>query len=148
MKRLLLLLVAACGTPERTTHSANGEIAILRVFAPAPPVVGPPSEATMAVYATIVNRGAAADTLIAAETDAARGAGVHTRSMSLAPITVPPGEVVLLEPGGTHVMLEGLSRQFVAGDSVAFALVFRRAGRVPLVAAVVPYAQLDRTLRR
>jgi periplasmic copper chaperone A len=148
-------LLLACGAAERTWRSSNGEIAVLRVVAPAPVSVGSPAEATMAVYATIVNRGAVADTLTGVESPLARVAGVHATMdhggskmmMPTQAVLIPAGEVVRLAPGGTHAMLEQLTRLAAPGDSVPVTLVFRRAGPVPVRATVVRYDQMERILR-
>ena len=148
-------LLASCAPAERSWLSDNGEIAILKVVAPAPVNVGAPSDATMAVYATIVNRAAFADTLVTVESPVARVAGLHSTMdhggakmmMPAASIPVPAGAVERLAPGGTHVMLEQLTRLAAPGDSVAVTLVFKRAGRVQLQATVVAYDQLERALR-
>ena len=128
----------------------------MRVLAPAPVNVGNPSDATMAVYAMFVNRGAAADTLIGVESPLARTAGVHATvtqsgmaTMRPAPATpVPPGTVESMAPGGTHVMLEGLTRLPLAGDSIPVTFVFKRSGRVATHARVVRYEEVERFFRR
>ena len=148
---LLLVALAACGTPQPTWFSENREIAVFGVVAPAPINVGNPADATMAVYANYMNRGALADTLVGAESPIARTAGVHvtvTRDgMSTmrpaAPYPAPAGLAELMSPGATHIMLEGLSQLPLAGDSIPVTLVFKRSGKVSAMARVIGYEQLE-----
>lgn len=144
---LALAFVVSCG---RETVS---RIRVTGVVAPAPADVGAPAAATMAVYATIAN-GAPADTLSSIETPAAQTALLHStmdhggmqmmHAVTFFPI--PADSTVRLAPGGTHIMLEGLSRQFTSGDSIPLVLVFRRAGPIPVTAKVVTYERLDSAL--
>ena len=151
---LALGLLQSCASDEGSWRSSNGELAVSRVAAPAPVNVGSPDSATMAVYAIIANVSANADTLYAVETDAARLASIHgtvdhggSKMMMAVPVfVIPPGDVVRLMPGATHVMLEGLRRQFVPGDTVPLTFVFRRGGRVAVNASVLSYDQLDQAL--
>jgi len=58
--------------------------------------------------------------------------GMHHRPT----IAVPAGGTVALEPGGYHVMLEGLQRNLVAGETVRIVLTFERAGPLTVDALV------------
>ena len=51
-------------------------------------------------------------------------------------IAIPANGTVALEPGGYHVMLEGLKRDLVAGETIQLALVFEQAGSVTVDAQV------------
>jgi len=89
-----------------------------------------------AVYFVLHNAGAAKDFLVAAETPAARKAGLHTHTMKdgvmeMGPverIAVEPGSPAVLEPGGLHVMLMGLKAPLKEGDSFPLTLTFEDAG--------------------
>lgn len=146
---LALALVVSCG------GDTGRDILVSRAVAPAPANVGSADSATMAVYATLENRGAAADTLTGVETTAARTATLHSTMdhgggmkmmMPVAAVVIAAQATARLVPGGAHIMLEGLTKQFAAGDSVGLVLVFRRAGRIPATASVVGYDQLERAL--
>ena len=147
-------LAVACSSDEGSWRTANGEIAVSRVAAPAPANVGSSSATTMAVYATIANTGTSADTLMSVMTPAARGAGLHetidlggTQMMVLAEhFVIPANGVARLQPGRTHVMLTGLRRSFVPGDTVPLVFTFRRAGPVGVNASVFSYEDLQRAL--
>ena len=144
---LALAFVVSCD------KEPESRIVVSGVVAPAPANVGSPAAATMSVYATIAN-GAAADTLFSIETPAAQTALLHStmdhggmqmmHAVTFFPI--PTDSTVRLAPGGTHIMLEGLSRQFTSGDSIPLVLVFRRGGPSPVTAKVVTYARLDSAL--
>ena len=148
------LLVVSCASDEGSWRSDNGEIAVNRVAAPAPVNVGSPDSATMAVYAIIANVSPAADTLYAIETDLARSASIHgtmdhgqgKMMMPVPGFVIPPGDVVRLMPGATHVMLEGLRQMPAPGDTVPVTFVFRRAGRVTTNASVLAYDQMEKAL--
>ena len=151
----LVLALAACGKGPPAWFSANREIAVFDVVAPAPINVGNPADATMAVYASWINRGAAADTLIGVESPIARAASVHvtvTRGGSAtmqpaAPYPAPPGFIERMAPGATHIMLEGLDSLPQPGDSVPVTLVFKRSGKVSAKAGVITYEQLESRYR-
>jgi copper(I)-binding protein len=51
-------------------------------------------------------------------------------------LTITPGEPLILEPGGKHVMLMGLNRALQEGDSFPITLTFERAGAVTATAIV------------
>ncbi len=51
-------------------------------------------------------------------------------------ITIDPDGRVQLEPGGTHLMLEGLVEPLEQGDTFAITLTFDRAGSVDVSVAV------------
>lgn len=146
----LTLLAVSCGG--NSTKSADGTIVVSRVIAPAP-VIGDPTNVTMAVYATIANRGGEADTLIAVETPGAGGSmhgtmdhGGMQMMMPIPSFPLPAKSFVRFGPGSRHVMLEGFRRQFVPGDSVSLTFIFRRAGPVAATARVVAYDELEKAL--
>jgi periplasmic copper chaperone A len=151
----LAAVLVACSSDEGSWRSANGEIAVSRVAAPAPANVGSPDSATMAVYATIANTSATDDTLLSITAPDARSATLHstmdhggTRMMMPAQFVVVPAHgITRLAPGGTHVMLEGLARRFAPGDTLALAFVFRRGGSTTVNASVFSYEQIEKALQ-
>lgn len=99
-----------------------------------------PAQAGMngAGYMTLVNRGRLADRLIGASSPAAAQVSLH-RSLEIGGVmtmrAVPVldlgrGARVSFAPGGLHLMLEGLRRPLLPGQSVPVSLIFARAGRV------------------
>jgi copper(I)-binding protein len=108
----------------------------------------------MAVYATIANTGTAPDTLVSVTTAYAGSAALHTTMdhggmqmmMPSDPIAIAPNSIVRLAPGGTHVMLERLTRRFAPGDTLPLTFVFRRSGEVSVNASVFAYEDLQKAL--
>ncbi len=95
-----------------------------------------------AVFLTIVNHSATPDRLIAARTDAAARAELHTHSqdangvMQMLEVTegfpVAGHETHALSRGGDHLMLMGLTRPLKTGDTLTLILTFEREGEVTL----------------
>jgi copper(I)-binding protein len=104
---------------------------------------------TAAVYMTIANGGAEGDRLLGGTTDAAQAVEIHDMAdadgmmqMRLLPegLEIPGGSQVVLEPGGLHVMLFGLTRELPNGETYALTLEFERAGEVTLEVPVGSHA--------
>jgi len=123
-----------------------GEVLVLDAYIPAPPVDGP-----VAVYLTLRNRGATPDTLRGFTSELGSGAGLHrtrreegmSRMAPLSALPLPPGETVLLSPGGDHGMLQGVSAEALrAGDTARVTLDFALGGSVEVPVRVVPYADI------
>lgn len=97
-----------------------------------------------AVYMTIANRGAEADAVVSATSDAARIVELHEVKneggvMAMRPIPrmpLPAGGTLELKPGGYHVMLLGLTRDLHAGDTVKVTLTFEKSAPMTIEAAV------------
>lgn len=102
---------------------------------------------TAAGYFAVVNGGDTPDRLIAVETPIAKMAMVHITETDangvstmrhLEAVDLPAGETVVLEPGGMHVMLMGLTDILAEGDMIPATLVFEQAGRVEIEFSVDP----------
>lgn len=86
----------------------------------------PPSQTMTAAYGSITNTGAAAMTLSGATTEAAQRVELHTtqqsdgqvRMLPMAFPTLAPGERLVLEPGGPHLMLMGVTTMPALGSTV------------------------------
>jgi periplasmic copper chaperone A len=95
---------------------------------------------TSAVYMTLASNGQGDRLLVAAASPDAGRAELHTSIMEdgvakmrpLAAIEVAPGEPTVLEPGGPHIMLIGLGRKLMEGDTLPLSLTFEHAGTVEL----------------
>ena len=117
-------------------HSVTvGEMEIVHPAIPAPPAAA----RSAAGYLEIVNAGSVGDRLLGVETAIAKQAMLHTtnlgadgvaRMVHLDVIDIPANGTVLLEPGGMHIMLMGLTGPLTQGDMIPATLVFERAGRV------------------
>lgn len=96
----------------------------------------PPESAVGAAYLEI--RASAEDRLVGASTPVAKRAEMHgttesngmMRMRRVPAVQVKPGEPVVFEPGGLHLMLYGLSKPLVAGQRFPLELRFEKAGVV------------------
>ncbi|HMK09178.1 MAG TPA: copper chaperone PCu(A)C [Anaerolineales bacterium] len=121
--------------------------------APAPPAGLEASEAwtrpadvggTSAVYLSLTNNTETPDRLLGADSSAAAVVEIHetmvegdmAHMMPVDSIDLPPGEKVILDPGGFHLMLVGVTQALAPGDRVSLTLHFERAGEVMLEAEV------------
>ncbi|MEE9452855.1 MAG: copper chaperone PCu(A)C [Paracoccaceae bacterium] len=92
-----------------------------------------------AVFMHIMNIGNEDDKLIAVITDIANMAELHAHIMEdgIAKMReveggfeIPAGGMTLLERGGMHIMLMGLTKSLAQGDTVTMILVFEKAGEI------------------
>jgi copper(I)-binding protein len=102
-----------------------------------------------AAYLTL--QSAAADRLTSVSTSVAKKAELHTSSMEgnvmkmrpLAGVDLPAGQPVTLKPGGTHIMLLGLSEPLQAGKSFPLTLHFEKAGDRNVTVAVAAAGAME-----
>ncbi len=97
-----------------------------------------PNAPTGAAFMVLVNHGAEDDRLIAAASDAAQRVELHTHLedangvMRMIEVedgfVIPAGGMHKLARGGDHVMLMGLTRDFVQGEAITLTLTFENAG--------------------
>ncbi len=100
----------------------------------------PAAKGTMSgAYLRYTNTLNTTDTLLSVSSDVAMMTQVHesyTTEDGLAGMrekkdaSVAPGEELVLERGGLHVMLMRLNQDLVEGDSVKVTLTFKEAGRI------------------
>lgn len=100
-------------------------------------------------FAQLANEGAADVTVVAASTDAAAMVELHETAMGddgqMAMSEIDGGFVVaadgirVLEPGGDHIMLMGLTGPLVAGDEVTVTLTFADDSTLEFTAPVKDY---------
>jgi copper(I)-binding protein len=130
VKRILLsaLLLASCGRSD-----GSPDIAVSDAWARAT-VAG---QSATAAYMTIANTGSAADRLVAVEAPPPAQAMVHATSNEngiarMRPmgsgLEVPAGGAARLTPGGTHVMITGLTSPLEEGGTFRLTLRFERSG--------------------
>ncbi len=93
------------------------------------------------IFLQITNNGPEDDRLIAVRTDAARSPQLHTNIIvdGVAKmreledgIPIPAGETVVLQRGGLHVMMMGLTRPLLQGETISVTLVFEKAGEITI----------------
>jgi hypothetical protein len=90
-------------------------------------------------FLTIENKGNAPDKLIGASADGAGKIEVHEMTttdgvMKMRPVegglTIDPGKIVKLAPGGYHLMMMDLKAPLKQGDKLPVTLQFEKAGKV------------------
>ncbi len=136
MNRLFILLAATLGfaAPALAGDTMQGDLHIMAPWSRPLPAVS----VNGAAYMTLMNMGSEADKLVAVSTPAAKKAEIHNHVMEgglmkmrrVENITIAPGASTVLEPGGLHVMLMGLTEPLVEGKSFPLTLQFQRAGSV------------------
>jgi copper(I)-binding protein len=138
---MILALLFAAGTAGAQT-AATGDIHVAAAKArPAGP-----GAAAAAVYLVIMNHGAADDTLTGISTPVADKAEAHRTTdvngiMKMEPVTglvIKANDAVAFAPGGLHIMLTGLRRPLVLGQSFPLTLTFAKAGPVETTVTVAP----------
>ncbi len=94
-----------------------------------------------AAYARLVNNGKSADRLIAAKSPVAGTVEIHTHIMEGTVmrmrrvkhgIALSPGETVEMKPGGFHVMLIGLHKKLIEGETFPVTFTFEKAGEIEI----------------
>ena len=111
----------------------------MRIEDPYARVIGA-SAKSGAVFMTLLNHSIEDDRLISVTTDAAARAELHTHSvdangvMTMGEVTegfpIAGMETHLLDRGGDHIMLLGLTRAFAPGDTITLTLTFERTGNM------------------
>lgn len=137
----VLLLVACSGA------SSGGEILVTDARVPVS------AGANGAAYMTLANDGDTDATLVSAGTDIAESVELHETttqdgSMSMQEvdgIDIPAGGDAVLEPGGLHMMLIGVTEDLAEGDTVEITLTFDNAGEQTASAEVVPLGDMPGT---
>ncbi len=112
--------------------------------------VAPAGGRTGAAYPVIRSSLALVDTLMATSSPDADSVRVHRTERAggllvmrpVETLPIPPGTPMRMEPGGTHLMLEGLMRPIRPGDTVEVHLRFRLQGARTLRLPVRAYADV------
>jgi copper(I)-binding protein len=124
--------VAACSPAPQGTP---GALTIVEPWA----MATPPGAAVGVGYMTIRNQTGAAVRLTGGESPVAQRVEVHSMSMdggvmTMRPVEggleIPAGGAVELKPDGMHLMLIGLQRPLIEGESVTLTLVFDNGMRI------------------
>lgn len=144
MKRAFVTLAALLMAGTALAHETTvGDLQIIHANIPAP--MGTAQVA--AGYMGISNEGDHADRLIGVEVGFAAQAVLHTTEFSadgvarmrhVGALEIPAKDVVVLEPGGYHIMLMGLTRSLAVGDMLPATLIFEQGGRVDIEFMVDP----------
>ena len=139
---LVPVALVACGSGGGSaTASATGTLQVVDVRIDRPAL---PSQA--AVRLVVRNGTARADTLTSVSGSVASGVSVHRSTLdakgrsTMVPVSrlpIPARSDVTFEPGGLHVMLEGLKHDLAVGDRVRLTFTFTHAGTRTVTATVV-----------
>ena len=126
-------LTAGAAQPAKTTGGIAIEQAWTRATPPNAPVAGG--------FLTIRNSGDRADRLVSVTSPDANSVEIHQMTMDgglmrmrkLADgLSIDARSIVMLRPGGYHLMFIGLKRQPKQGEKFAATLTFEKAGTVPV----------------
>jgi copper(I)-binding protein len=144
-------------TLRRLVARAVVALAVLVVSSPvlgaqSPPVTArdawvreaPAGRAVTGMFLTVQNTGTAPRAIVSGKASVGDTLELHEMKredgmMRMSPvksIAVPAGGTVELRPGGLHLMLFGLKKPLVPGDTVRVELTLDDGTRVPVVAAV------------
>ena len=104
----------------------------------------PPTQTNTAAYLTVTNRGDTGISIVGASADVAGKVEIHTtreidgymRMEQLQDLSVDAGQSLQLAPGGTHLMLLGLARMPLSGETVHLCLQLATGDEVCAVAEV------------
>lgn len=122
----LLTGAAAC-----SAEPAGPELSVRDAFVPEPV-----SEAVAGGFLVLENTGDEDDALVGAVSEMAEKVELHeTVENSMRPVDslpVPAGGSLELARGGNHLMLHGLDRKPVEGDTVPVALEFEKSGTLTI----------------
>jgi copper(I)-binding protein len=155
---LAALMVASIGTvtsdAAQTTTSGPwklGNITVEQAWGR----VTPGGSRTGAIYLIIHNTSPNDDLLLAVDSSAAQTTAVHesrivdgVASMEALPVGIPMpshGEVVM-QPGGIHIMLTGVSKALIVGSTIPVKLVFQEAGSLDFEVPILPLGTADPTV--
>jgi copper(I)-binding protein len=131
----LLALAAVCAGPALAQQVKAGDLVLDHAWARATPK----GASVGGGYMKITNTGTASDHLIGGSTDISSAFEVHEMKMEggvmkMRPVAggieIKPGQTVMLDPSGYHVMFVGLKKQLMQGDHFKATLQFAKAGKV------------------
>ena len=140
---MTLPLLLSCGGESR---SEAPEIEVEGGWARAMPLLeGEVGAGTnSAVYLRLRNRGGMADRLMGGATPFAEKLEIHESSMvddvmrmrEVDGLEIPSHGAVELKPGGTHIMLVGLTRSLLEGEQIDLTLRFQRSEELNITVPV------------
>ena len=139
MRRFVLSTVALCIAASVSAADVKvGNLSIDDVWAR----TGQPGQVS-AAFMDVKNKGAA-DKIVSAHCDCAKATELHDMKMAdgkmlmmqVPAMDVPANGDLKLKPGSYHIMLIGLNRPLVAGETLPIKLKFEKAGEVTVQAQV------------
>lgn len=105
----------------------------------------PAGAMTGAVYMTLANKADTADRLTAASSNVAGKVQIHEMAVVngimkmrqlVNGLAIPGNGSVTLKPGSYHVMLIGLKKQLIAGQTLPLTLTFAKAGNISITVPI------------
>jgi periplasmic copper chaperone A len=132
---LAAMVNCLAAAPARAEEVKAGDLVISQAWSRATPG----GAKTGGGFLTIENKGSAPDRLVAVSGDFAGKIEVHEMSvkdgvMTMRPVenglTIEPGKIVKLAPGGYHLMMLDLKAPLKQGDKLPVTLEFEKAGKV------------------
>ena len=139
MRRFAIATAALCAAASVYAADAKvGNLSIDDVWARS----GQPGQVS-AAFMEIKNKGVA-DKIVSAHCDCAKATELHTMTMAdgkmimaqVPTMEVPANGELKLKPGGYHIMLIGLNRPLVSGETLPIKVTFEKAGEVTLQAKI------------
>lgn len=141
----ILMLAISSALPVFADPAAD-EVLVANPYARAvPPVIE-----NSAMFMNLKNTGTTDHAIVSASSEAAKVVELHThvndggvmRMRKVDQIDIKAGDSTVLEPGGLHVMLLGLTRPLAAGTTVQVSLVFSDGSNKVVVAPVKAVASM------
>lgn len=139
MRRFVLSTLALCAAASVLAADVKvGNLNIDDIWAR----TGQPGQVS-AAYFEVKNKGSA-DKIVSANCDCAKATELHNVKMidgamkmyQVPAMDIPADGELKLKPGSYHIMLIGLNRPLVAGESLPIKVKFEKAGEVTLQAKV------------
>jgi copper(I)-binding protein len=150
---LILLFIAALMSTAFAVEKTSGpwklgDIVVQQAWAR----VVPGGARTGAVYLTLHNKSAYEDLLLAVDSAAAQTTALHESKIEegVAKMVPVPGGLnlpshgeVVMQPGGIHIMMTGLSGALEPGSILPVRMIFRDAGALDFEVPVLPLGAGD-----
>lgn len=148
MFRALLTAALIVLTPYTAQAFSGSESATIQTY-DAYAFATSPTPKNGAVFLTIKNTGIEDDALLSAQSDVAETIEIHEMAMrdgimqmrKLESLMVTPDSKSILEPTGNHIMLIGLNKPLVEGESFPMTLNFENAGDITIDVAITAPGQ-------
>jgi periplasmic copper chaperone A len=140
-KFAMMAILTAVAPAALAQAGGTSSIAVEQPWARATPA----GAMTGAIYMTLANKTKEADRLTAASSDVATKVQIHEMAVVngimkmrqlVDGLAIPAGGSVTLKPGGYHVMLIGLKKQLIAGQTLPLTLTFAKAGDISITVPI------------
>ena len=149
-KLAMMAILTAFASAALAQASGTSTVTVKQPWARATPA----GAMTGAVYMTLVNSASTADRLTAGSSDVAAKVQIHEMAVVngimkmrqlVNGLPIPAGGSVTLKPGGYHVMLIGLKKQLIKGQTLPLTLTFAKAGNITITVPIQAIGATKRT---